>query len=142
MAASATDILNGGAAADTLNGGAGDDELDGGDGADILDGGTGDDFLTGGAGTDVLNFGDGTGADFGDDEVTDFSFADGDSINVDAAVGFDPTTVVVSDDGTNTVLDFGFGTITLDGITGGATPFMSIADINDASGDPTTIEIV
>ena len=42
------------------------------------------------------------------------------NINVDAAPGFDPTTVVVSDDGTNTVLDFGFGTITLDGVTGGA----------------------
>ena len=39
---------------------------------------------------------------------------------VDAAPGFDPATVVVTDDGTNTVLDFGFGTITLDGITGGA----------------------
>jgi len=124
-----------------LNGGAGDDELDGGNGADVLNGGAGDDLLTGGAGTDVFNFGDGTGANFGDDEVTDFSIADGEHINVDAAPGFDPTMVVVSDDGTNTVLDFGFGTITLDGVTGGAAPFESIDDINDAAGD-TLIAIV
>jgi hypothetical protein len=40
----------------------------------------------------------------------------------------------VEDDGTNTVLDFGFGAIQLDGITGGATPFESIDDINTAAG--------
>ena len=97
--------------------------------------------MTGGAGTDALNFGDGTGAAFGDDEVTDLDFADGDLISIDAAADFDPTTVVVSDDGSDTVLDFGFGTIQLDGVTGGATAFTSIDDINAAAGD-TVIEIV
>ncbi|WP_275945492.1 hypothetical protein [Bradyrhizobium sp. BRP22] len=128
------DALAGGAGGDTLNGSAGDDELDGGNGADTLDGGEGDDLLTGGEGTDTHNFGDGTGAEFGDDEITDLDFADEDVVNVDAPDGFDPTTVVVDDDGTNTVLDFGFGTIQLDGITGGATPFESIEDINNAAG--------
>ena len=134
-------MLNGGAGADTLsgdagndilNGGAGDDELDGGNGADVLNGGLGDDVPTGGAGTDTHNFGDNTATNFGDDEVTDLSFADGDVVNVDAEPAFDPTTIVVDDDGTNTTLDFGFGTITLDGITGGAgTAFESIDEIND-----------
>lgn len=55
-------------------------------------------------------------------------------VNVDADPAFDPTTIVVDDDGTNTVLDFGFGTIQLDGVTGGGTPFASIQDINDAAG--------
>jgi streptogramin lyase len=68
------------------------------------------------------------------------SFADGDVVHVDAEAGFDPSTVVVEDDGTNTVLDFGFGTIQLDDITGGATPFTSIDEINDAAGY-TAIEV-
>ena len=108
--------------------------MNGGNGADVLNGGLGDDVLTGGAGTDTHNFGDNTTTNFGNDEVTDLSFADGDAVHVDAPPGFDPTTVVVEDDGTNTVLDFGFGAIQLDGITGGATPFESIDDINTAAG--------
>jgi len=90
--------------------------------------------LTGGAGTDTFNFGDDTGVDFGDDEITDLSFADGDEVVIDAPAGFDPATVVVDDDGTNTTLDFGFGTIQLDGVTGGATPYTSIDEINDDAG--------
>jgi len=97
--------------------------------------------LTGGAGTDTINVGDNTATNFGNDEVTDLSFADGDVIHVDAAPGFDPTTIVVDDDGVNTVLDFGFGTIQLDGITGGATPFTTLQDINDAAGS-TVIDVV
>ena len=108
--------------------------MDGGNGADTMNGGIGDDVLTSGQGTDAVNFGDGTGADFGNDEVTDLDFGDEDVITVDAGPGFDPTTVVVDDDGTNTTLDFGFGTITLDGVTGGGTPFASIEDINNAAG--------
>jgi Ca2+-binding RTX toxin-like protein len=115
--------------------------LDGGNGADVLNGGLGDDVLTGGAGTDTLNFGDNTATNFGNDEVTDLSFADGDAVVVDAPPGFDPATVVVDDDGTNTVLDFGFGAIQLDGITGGATPFESIAEINTAAGY-TAVDVV
>ena len=97
--------------------------------------------IFGGAGADTYHFGDDTATNFGDDEITDFSLTDGDLIQVDAAPGFDPTTVVVSDDGTNTVLDFGFGTIQLDGVTGGATPFTTIDDINVAAGS-TVIEVV
>ena len=73
--------------------------------------------------------------------MTDLSFGDGDVISVDAAGGFDPASVIVEDDGTNTTLDFGFGTITLDGVTGGGTPFASIEDINNAAGY-TAIEVV
>ena len=135
------DELSGGAGSDTLDGGAGDDALDGGNGADVLDGGVGDDVLTGGEGTDTMNFGDGTGAEFGNDEVTDLDFDDEDVISVNAAAGFDPASVIVDDDGVNTTLDFGFGTITLDGVSGGGTPFASIDDINDAAGY-TAIEVV
>ena len=76
-------------------------------------------MVTGGAGTDALNFGDGTGAAFGDDEVTDVDFADGDLISIDAA-GVRSDHGRRQDDGSDTVLDFGFGTIQLDGVTGGA----------------------
>ncbi|MNL87311.1 hypothetical protein D3C87_2164030 [compost metagenome] len=47
----------------------------------------------------------------------------------------DPTTVVVEvdDSGSSVVLDFGFGSIQIDGVTGGGT-FTSIEDINDSLG--------
>jgi hypothetical protein len=66
--------------------------------------------------------------------VTDLSVPEEDVVLVDVPDGFDPESVTVTDDGVNTSLDFGFGTIALDGITGGGTPFTSIDEINDGLG--------
>ncbi len=72
------DLLSGGGGNDVLNGEAGEDRLFGDEGNDMLDGGAGFDRLNGGEGIDVLTGGADvdwfilTGADFGNDRVTDF----------------------------------------------------------------------
>jgi Ca2+-binding RTX toxin-like protein len=96
------DGLYGYGGADWLNGGSGDDALSGGSGVDILEGANGDDTIVGGSGNDYLWGGfeldtltGGSGADDflfeeGDsgvgagnrDEITDFSKADGDDIDL------------------------------------------------------------
>ena len=73
----------------------GNDVLDGGDGNDVLYGEGGDDILIGGAGNDTLN--GGTGADTfvfdsldGVDTVQDFSFTDGDRLDISGILdGYD-----------------------------------------------------
>jgi Ca2+-binding RTX toxin-like protein len=72
------DILNGDGGADILRGAKGNDILSGGARDDILDGGKGQDRLTGGAGADLFVFAPGDGSD----EITDFSVADGDRIDL------------------------------------------------------------
>lgn len=82
------DILQGGASNDILNGGASNDELTGKAGNDILIGGDGNDILIGGAGIDTLT--GGLGADKfvfnslseGIDTIKDFSWAQGDTIQI------------------------------------------------------------
>ncbi|MBR0752244.1 hypothetical protein JQ604_08610 [Bradyrhizobium jicamae] len=86
--------LAGGMGNDNLTGGDGNDELDGGDGNDHLWGNQGNDTLNGGAGADVLA--GGAGADTfvfkatqdsmpsRPDEITDFSSAQGDHIDLSA----------------------------------------------------------
>jgi Ca2+-binding RTX toxin-like protein len=75
--------LSGGGGNDTLNGGSGNDHLIGGAGNDILIGGRGQDILTGGAGADTFTF-----KNFRDsapghaDQITDFSHAQGDHIDL------------------------------------------------------------
>ena len=64
---------------DTLTGGAGNDFLDGGDGNDSLTGGVGNDTLIGGLGADKFVFTDPTE---GIDIIKDFSFAEGDKIQI------------------------------------------------------------
>jgi len=67
---------------DTLYGTAGNDTLIGGDGDDILIGGLGNDTLTGGGGADTFVF-----AELGlahADVITDYSFAEGDKIDLGA----------------------------------------------------------
>jgi len=86
------DGLDGGAGNDTLNGDAGNDYLGGGEGNDVLNGGDGNDVLVGGAGKDTLTGGAGADAFFftaltdstsaAPDKITDFSWADGDYINL------------------------------------------------------------
>ncbi|MBD2203208.1 calcium-binding protein [Calothrix sp. FACHB-1219] len=73
------DILKGGAGNDELTGNAGNDNLVGGDGNDILTGGTGNDILTGGLGADTFVF---NSLSEGIDVIKDFSFQQGDKIQV------------------------------------------------------------
>jgi Ca2+-binding RTX toxin-like protein len=72
------DTIWGGEGSDSLDGGAGSDWLNGQEGDDWLYGGDGNDKLTGGSGADWFAFEDGNG----NDEVTDFSIAEGDKVNL------------------------------------------------------------
>jgi Ca2+-binding RTX toxin-like protein len=80
------DKLYGGVDNDALYGQSGDDELDGGFGADILDGGMGSDVLTGGGGADAFRFADPFGRNpskpSNPDQITDFSWAQGDVVDL------------------------------------------------------------
>ncbi len=78
------DRLRGGSGNDTLLGGDGADDLRGGSGRDELVGGSGDDSLTGGRGSDRFVF-DPSNAAEGDDVITDFDIAGGDTIVLNAA---------------------------------------------------------
>ncbi|MEI9904194.1 MAG: hypothetical protein WDN06_09550 [Asticcacaulis sp.] len=64
----------------TITGNSGANHLIGGDGADRLDGGSGNDILTGGNGADLFVFHTGSKLD----TITDFSAAQGDSLNLHA----------------------------------------------------------
>jgi VCBS repeat-containing protein len=76
------DILVGLGGNDTLNGGAGSDMLLGGTGDDTLAGGTGNDILSGGTGADAFVFAETGAAD--SDSIVDFSYVDGDTVNLSA----------------------------------------------------------
>jgi Ca2+-binding RTX toxin-like protein len=83
------DFIVGDDFANTINGGDGNDLVSGGGGNDILTGGNGNDLLRGGSGIDTLTGGFGAdkfeisvNADTGKDNITDFSFAEGDKIRV------------------------------------------------------------
>ncbi|WP_457767705.1 calcium-binding protein [Cyanobium sp. ULC084] len=89
------DLLNGGLSDDKVFGGSGDDSLLGEDGADRLtgqsgdddlDGGTGNDILTGGIGVDTFRFSSQLNATTNLDNITDFSIAQGDKIELENAV--------------------------------------------------------
>jgi serralysin len=75
------DTVFGGPGGDTLFGGRDADLLWGEDGGDLLSGDLGDDVLTGGGGADQFRLAQG----FGEDRVTDFSFAEGDRIRLSVA---------------------------------------------------------
>ena len=72
------DTVSGGTGNDLLFGGAGNDSLAGDAGNDTLAGDLGNDTLTGGAGSDLFQFAAGSGRD----RITDFSFAEGDRLQL------------------------------------------------------------
>ena len=74
------DGMDGGLGNDRLDGGGSNDYVSGGQGNDTLIGGAGNDYLVGGAGADVFAF----TASSGFDRIEDFSFADGDRIQLAA----------------------------------------------------------
>jgi Ca2+-binding RTX toxin-like protein len=90
------DTVDGGTGDDGVVGGQGNDVLLGGDGADYLTGDRGNDTLTGGAGADRFHFSSISGSD----RVTDFNFAEGDRILIDAGL-----TYTAVDGGADTILN-------------------------------------
>lgn len=103
--------------ADTIFGDSLVNVLEGRDGDDRLDGRGGSDTLTGGNGADTFIYTDGSGAD----TVTDFSRAQGDTIDVSGVsviATFADVQSRATVSGGNTVIDFGGGnTLTLTGVT-------------------------
>ena len=78
---SGNDTIKGNSAANYLFGFDGDDHLDGGAGNDQLEGGRGADTLTGGKGADTFIFA--SPLDGKADTITDFSFSEGDVLQLD-----------------------------------------------------------
>ena len=118
------DVLRGGRDDDQLNGNAGNDWLYGDRGADVLRGGKDDDWLNGGSGDDQL-WGD-LGADrirlsLGNDIVGDFSYADGDRLELASGVGYQLKQVeanlqVITNFGVTTLSGIGLGELQADAI--------------------------
>ncbi|KUF10436.1 calcium-binding protein [Pseudoponticoccus marisrubri] len=107
------DSVNGGDGADTLEGGDGDDMLVGGKDGDVVDAGAGADTLEGGLGNDTMT--GGSGADLfvivpgaGQDLITDFQSGT-DQIDVTRLGISSLSEMTITDDGTDTVVDFGGG---------------------------------
>ena len=87
------DDINGNAGNDLIHGGAGDDVLRGGKGDDLIEGGAGNDWISGDRGFDTLTGGAGAdifhaSADPAFEVVTDFNYAEGDRIQLDAGTPF------------------------------------------------------
>lgn len=111
------DLLVGLSGNDLLEGNSGDDTLIGGFGADDLIGGTGSDILFGGRGQDTFHFAEGDGndiiADFQRGRSNAFFTIAGDkiSLDVDGIDSFADLMAVASEDGRDTVFDFGDGDV-------------------------------
>lgn len=125
------DIINGGAGNDIIYGQEGNDVIDGGAGDDIISGGSGNDTLTGGLGADTFVF-EHVGPD-NVDVITDYSFADGDKLDLTALLeGTGVTQATLgnflefADNGTDTTISTKAPAplvgevVTLNGVLGGA----------------------
>lgn len=104
-----SDTLYGNQGNDYLHGGQEDDFIHGGSGSDTINGGLGNDVLAGGLGDDLFVFDTGQNADV----VTDFSFAQGDRLDLRGQT----FTAIETSDATVLALSGG-GTVTLLGVTG------------------------
>jgi serralysin len=103
------DIVYGNMGADTLEGGDGDDLIRGGQDNDSILGGAGNDWISGDRGNDIIVGSKGADifhASVGaqTDWIVDFSYAEGDRIQLDAGM-----TYIVKQVGAHAVLDFGSG---------------------------------
>ena len=95
---------------DILLGDAGNDTITGGNGDDLLEGGAGNDLLEGGAGGDVFLFN--ITDELGSDVVVDFV----DQVDLLQITGGQYDDLIISQSGQNVLIDFGYGTITLNDI--------------------------
>jgi len=120
-------VITGGVGNDNLNGADGNDTLLGGLGNDIIDGGAGNDSITGGAGNDTMNASTGDdvfvfGLAFGNDRIIGFDTDAAGGQDLLNFVGLNITaatfnsSVNVLDQGADTLLTFGAGSITLVGV--------------------------
>ena len=131
------DTLHGNGGDDTLFGGAGDDELFGGDGEDVLVGGSGANELTGGGDGDVFVF---TKAALDDgllDQVLDYSFADGDALDLTAL--FDAQG---GDLGEFVAYDAASGDLSVDADGAGGESAKTIAKIDTGSGAAADLQVL
>jgi VCBS repeat-containing protein len=78
----ANDLIAGSGAKDTISGGNGNDLIFGGGGNDTISGGDGNDLLVGGAGADRFVWGNGALGSGSADVIADYSFAEGDKIDL------------------------------------------------------------
>lgn len=136
-----SDTMSGGAGNDTLQGAAGNDRLFGQTGNDELYGGDGNDVLNGGAGTDLLV--GGAGADRfvlsanSLSTINDFTFADGDTIDLGPALALYTAGVDTLSDfiqvsrniGTNTTNIF----IDANGIQDGVANFVNVGYLRNVT---------
>ncbi len=115
------DVINGGNGADDIQGGAGEDSIIGGKDDDVIDGGSGLDTIEGGFGNDTMDGGDGADtfvviANNGQDVINNFGNGP-DVIDVSGLGISSVGQMTISDDGTDTTIDFGSGnSIVLTGI--------------------------
>ncbi len=131
------DALHGNGGDDTLFGGAGDDELFGGDGEDVLVGGSGANELTGGGDGDVFVF---TKAALDDgllDQVLDYSFADGDTLDLTAL--FDTEGGDLND---FVAYDAASGDLSVDADGAGGESAKTIAKIDTGSGAAADLQVL
>lgn len=106
------DVIRGDGGANAINGGRGDDVVRGGSGDDTITGGRGNDTMYGGGGSDEFVF----RANNGDDSLMAFNLA-ADSIRFSISGVDSLADLEVSEVGGNAVLDYGSGTIMLDGVS-------------------------
>lgn len=128
---SGNDVIIGSLLDDILVGGDGDDILIGLDGNDSITGGHGRDVMTGGAGADTFRWGFGEAGE--GDVVTDYSYADGDVLEVcDLLVGFIPGTsdennfLQLREEGGDTIID-----VNVDGL---GNDFVQLAALTGVTG--------
>lgn len=103
------DIVYGNMGQDTCDGGAGADLIRGGQGEDLVFGWAGDDWISGDRGDDTLAGGSGADtfhsfAEAGVDLIVDFSFAEGDRVQLGAGTAYS-----VSQSGADVIVDMGAG---------------------------------
>jgi serralysin len=113
------DVISGNAGDDELHGGAGNDTIYGGQGNDNIFGDNGNNFISGDLGNDTITGGPGANTFYvsssstGQDIITDFSYAQGDRVELAAGVSY-----TASQSGSDTIIDFGGGNhITLEGVS-------------------------
>jgi hypothetical protein len=94
------DTIAAGSHGDVARGGQGDDSISGGAGNDYISGDLGNDTETGGAGADLFH----GSQNIGIDRVLDFSYAQGDRVELDPG-----TTFTMSQVGSDTIIDLGNG---------------------------------